>query len=224
MTTFKRFIVFICLAVASIIISGCDKDKTPPELTIETPEITHAAGADIVLSDFILDYISYSDNVTAEADIVIEIVDFDGYDKDVEGTYRITIRATDKAGNYLEKEMTVIVTSADTTAPALTSPVTPIHHIAGEEVDLTQGLEGVDDVDGVNVNFRVVDYGSYDKDIPGSYVVQIVVYDSSGNESAPFDRSVVVSDSYARAEMISFEGEVIRHEALYNPQVLGGHT
>ncbi|MCK9536264.1 MAG: hypothetical protein M0R05_01530 [Bacilli bacterium] len=224
MTTFKRVIVLICFVVVSFIISGCDKDKQSPELIVETPEISHAAGADIELSEYIMDFISYSDNITAVADIKIEIVDFGGYDKAKKGTYQIIIRATDKAGNYAEAKLTVIVTDADTTPPALTSPVTPINHIAGEEVDLTQGLEGVDDVDGINVKFKVTDFGTYNKGLPGSYVVKIVVYDNAGNESAPFNRTIVVSESFTRAEMVSFAGEVIRHEALYNPQVLGGHT
>jgi len=224
MAAFKKIFVFVCLTVVAIVLSGCGKDKVPPELVIETPEISHAAGADIVLAEYIKDFISVSDNVTAEDEIKIEIVDFGGYDKGVKGTYEITIRATDKEGNYTDKKMTVVVTDADTVPPALTKTPTTIYHIAGEEVDLTEGLEGVDDVDGVNVNFKVVDLGDYDRNVPGTYTVMIVVYDNAGNESAPFEREVVVSDSYSRAEMVSFEGEVIRYEALYNPQILAGHT
>ncbi|MDD4308676.1 MAG: hypothetical protein PHU53_07730, partial [Thermoplasmata archaeon] len=195
------------------------EDTVAPVLTIGSASITHQTNATVDL----LEDVTATDDVDAAADITIEVSNFNGYDKSVAGTYVITVKATDKSGNFATGTITVVVKS-DVLAPMLTSAVSDVIHIAGETVDLTRGLEGVDNVDGVNVIFTVSDLLSYNKEVPGEYTIEITMSDAAGNEAAPFTRNVIVQEGYARAEMTSFEGETIRYEALYNPQVLNGVT
>ena len=195
-------------------------DTVAPTLTIGKSEIIHEVN-DAKIN--LLADVTATDNVDAASDITISISDYNGYDKSVEGTYVITVKATDKSGNFSTGTITVIV-KADILPPMVTGAVTTITHLAGETVDLTKGLEGVDDKDGTNVIFTVTDYKNYNKSAPGTYTVEITASDSSGNEGKPFSRTVVVEEAYARAEMTSFEGETIRYEALYNPQIMNGNT
>jgi len=223
MTNFKKFLSLMFLIATVLIISGCirgeDPDTEIPVIVIGNEAITHAVNADVDL----LEFVSATDNETAATDITIEISDYNGYDKSVEGVYVITVTATDGNGNKATGTITVTV-KLDMLAPTVTGAVTTLNHLAGEETDLTKGLTGVDNIDGINVTFTVSDYEDYDKDTPGTYTVKIIVSDNAGNQSAPFSRTVIVSESFSRVEMTSFEGETIRFQALYNPQVLNSNT
>ena len=169
------------------------------------------------------DYITVSDNVTAVENLQVTVDDWGGYDISVDGTYAIVISVEDEAGNESTATLNVVVKS-DILAPMLTGSVSTLTHLAGEEVVLTKGLTGVDNVDGTNITFTVSDLGDYNVDVPGTYVVKIVLSDSSGNTSAPIDRTIVVEEGYTRAEMTSFDGDIIRYQALYNPQIMNGQT
>ena len=168
-------------------------------------------------------YITVTDNVSTAANIVVTISNWGGFDISVVGQYTVEISAEDEAGNISTATIIVIVKS-DILAPMLTGSVSTITHLAGEVVNLTQGLTGVDNVDGVNVIFTVTDLGDYDLATPGTYSVQIQISDAAGNAGTPFARTVIVESSYSRAEMTSFDGDIIRFEALYNPQVFNGNT
>ena len=224
MVKFKKILFLLGLVAFSLVLVACRKDTEAPTITVENTTITHVVNETV---DFLKD-ITVEDNITEASKIKLEVTDWGNYDKAKAGTYVITITATDEAGNSSEVKITVKVEEpedVDDTPPMINaSSNTPINHLAGEEYDLTKGLTGVDNKDGVNVGFKVVDLGSYNKDVAGTYVVKIVAYDSAGNESQPVERTVIVSESYARAEMTSIEGEIVRYKALYNPQVLNGHT
>ena len=224
MASIKKLLLFIVLAVVAFVVVGCGtKDTTPPTITVGQSTITHAVNATI---DIIAEAdITVSDDETPAAEIVVEIKDFGGYDKSVLGSYTVTISAKDAAGNEATVTVTVTVTEpGDTLPPTLVGAVSTINHLAGEEVDLTRNINAVDNVDGTNVIINVHSLGTYNKDVPGTYVIQLTLEDSSGNVSNPFNRTIIVSESYTRAEMTSFEGEVIRMQALYNPQVFNGNT
>ncbi|MDD3107495.1 MAG: hypothetical protein PHP65_06830, partial [Bacilli bacterium] len=194
-------------------------DDVAPTLVIGKPAITHQTNTTVnLLAD-----VSATDNIDVPADIVITISNFNGYDKSVPGTYVITVKATDKSGKFSTGTITVTVKD-DILPPMVTGAVLPITHLAGETVDLTKGLAGVDDKDGVNVIFTVSNLKDYNKEAPGTYTVEITVSDSSGNSGVPFNRTIIVEQGYSRAEMTSFEGDIIRYQALYNPQIMNSNT
>jgi hypothetical protein len=196
-----------------------NSDQVAPVVTVNQDTI-------IIQTDSSFDYAGYvtvSDNVTAVEDLVIEVSDWGSFDVAVEGTYTITIKVTDEAGNFTTANLNVVVKN-DILAPMLTGSVSTVTHLAGEVVDLTKGLTGVDNVDGTNVTFTVSDYSDYNKDVPGTYTIKIVLSDAAGNTSAPINRTIVVEESYARVEMTSFDGDIVRYQALYNPQIMNGNT
>ena len=196
-----------------------DGDQVAPVVTVNQDTI-------ILQTDSSFDYAGYvtvNDDVTAVDDLQVEVSDWGGFDASVEGTYTVTIKVTDEAGNFTTATLNVVVRD-DILAPMLTGSISTVTHLAGEVVELTKGLTGVDNVDGTNVTFTVTDYSDYNKDVPGTYTIKIVLSDSAGNTSAPISRTIVVEESYTRAEMTSFEGEIIRYQALYNPQIMNGNT
>ena len=236
MSQMKRMLVVLLLAVLSVVFVACtDKttttsmptsqttsellDTEAPVITIANTTIMHQTGVEVSLTAGV----SVTDNVSSTANISITIDNYGGYDRSVAGTYTVTVKATDEAGNFSTKTLTVIVKD-DVLAPMLTGANLPVTHLAGEETDLTKGLTAVDNVDGTNVTFTVSSYGDYLNGTPGTYTIQITMTDSSGNTSAPISRQIIVEQAYARAEMTSFAGDIIRQPALYNPQVLNGNT
>jgi len=222
MVKLKKYVIFLGFVFFAFVLAACGKDTEPPTITLESDTYNQVVNETV---DF-LKLVTVTDNKSDASKIKVEVTDWGGYDKSKLGTYVITITATDEAGNFSTAKLTVVVMNKpDTTPPMINqSSVTTINHLAGEEFDLTKGLTGVDNVDGTDVSFKVVDYGTYNKDVAGTYVVKIVAYDKAGNESLPVSRTVIVSESYARAEMISLAGEIVRFKALYNPQVLNGQT
>lgn len=227
----KKSLYFILLMVFALVVSGCNGDKTTTQTTdpngdTQAPVIVLNQDSVVVQIDTTFDvtqYISVSDNVSSLTGITVEVSDWGSYDQSVEGTYVLTIKATDEAGNFSTATITVEVKS-DVLAPMITGSISVVTHLAGELVDLTKGLTGVDNVDGTNVTFTVSNYGDYVATVPGTYVIQVRVQDAAGNLSQPVNRTVIVQNSYTRAEMTSFEGDIIRFQALYNPQVFNGNT
>lgn len=229
----KKYLFFVFVVALMLGVSACNGATTENLTTTansssdtEAPVIVVNQDPIVIETDSTLnveDYITVTDNISDSSNITITVSDWGTYDQSVEGQYSIVVTAEDEAGNQSSATLTVTV-KADILAPMLTGSVSEIHQLTGEVVDLTKGLTGVDNVDGTNVIFAVSDYGGYDKDVAGTYTIYIVALDSSGNKSVPFSRTVVVEESYARAEMVSPEGEIIRFKALYNPQVFNSNT
>src|SRR5690554_4263499 len=74
-------------------------DKIPPAfigaIAGKLPELEHLKGEEIALDEGV----RVRDETTKEEDVVVEIVDLGGYDKDTPGVYTIKFEATDEAGN-----------------------------------------------------------------------------------------------------------------------------
>lgn len=240
----RKSLLLLFLMLLPFVVIGCNKDTTTTTTTGTTTTTTttttssttngdSVAPVITVTNDHVVieidttfnpsSYISVTDNVSTTVNITIVVSDWGTFDQSVEGTYTLTIKATDEAGNFSTATITVQV-KADILAPMITGSVSQLSQLAGETLDLTKGLTGVDNVDGTNVIFTVSSLGDYDADVPGTYVVQITVSDAAGNISAPFNRTIVVQAAFTRAEMTSFEGEIIRFQAVYNPQIFNGNT
>lgn len=194
-------------------------DTVAPVISMTNTTILHQTNAEVDL----LAGITVSDNVATPEQITLIISDFGGYDRSVPGTYTITIRATDPSGNFSTVQRTVIVRN-DILAPIVTGTILPLTHLAGEVVQLTRGISAVDNVDGTNVIFTVSSLGTYNRDIPGTYVIQFTLSDAAGNVSMAYNRTIIVEAAYTRAEMTDFNGNIVRYQALYNPQVFNSHT
>ncbi|MDM5272454.1 DUF5011 domain-containing protein [Sulfurovum sp. zt1-1] len=109
----------------------------------------------------------------------------------VAGTYIITYKATDQAGNTGTISRTVIVV-ADTAAPVVTLNGSATVTIKVGESYTDAGATAVDDVDGV---LTPVQSGSVDTSTPGSYTITWTATDNAGNVGSASRTVIVVEDT-----------------------------
>ena len=85
------------------------KDTIPPAFVDAVdgalPSVSHNVGEETDL----LSGIIARDNITADADIVITVTDDGGYNKDIAGTYTLTLQAQDEDGNLSTVTLEVTV-------------------------------------------------------------------------------------------------------------------
>lgn len=93
------------------------KDTIPPAfigtVSGKLSKITHNQNENV---DLLKDVVA-RDNLTADKDVVITIIDYAGYSKSKPGNYTITIQAADKAGNKttIKRDITVVSTAVQKT-------------------------------------------------------------------------------------------------------------
>jgi endoglucanase Acf2 len=185
---FKPTLMFVSLYAMAFLLSGCggsggsDKgssdsaDRTAPVITvIGSTTVNHEQGT------------SYTDPGATATDAVDGSVPVttSGSVGDAAGTYTITYRAADSAGNTATATRTVIV--ADTTAPVITvvGQASVTHEQGTPYAD--PGASAIDTVDG---SVAVVTTGSVG-DAVGTYTLTYTATDAAGN-SATASRTVVV--------------------------------
>ncbi|MDF2699017.1 MAG: hypothetical protein K0Q49_573 [Haloplasmataceae bacterium] len=72
-----------------------------------------------------------------------------------------------------------------------------VEHLKGEEINLLEGVSARDNVVGSDVEVTVINYGGYEKDIPGDYTIVIQAEDAAGNK-ATVEKTVTVIDTLTR--------------------------
>lgn len=91
------------------------------------------------------------------------------------------------------------------------------------EFDLMDGVSGRDNIDGdITEEIKVSDDG-FDPNVPGEYMINYTLFDSSGNEARPQTRKIVVRDNTIFIPPDIYEGEIkdeIKHPD--NPMLFGG--
>ena len=152
-------------------------DTTGPSFDpIGTMEI-HSGGADI-------DFSTYIENVTDNATGTITLDEVsDTVDYDVPGTYSVTVRATDAAGNQTDETFDVVV--IDNPAPLLTLVGLETLFENGSAVpDFTLYVEAMDAQDGsITITSEMIDTTTVDMDTIGTFDVVYTVIDNDLNES-----------------------------------------
>lgn len=132
------------------------------------------------------------------SDVSVSYVDLPNMSK--AGTYPITVRLTDRYGNFrdITSELTVIV---DTQAPTIrfSDPVTVI---LGEPTDYLNGVTVTDDHDPSPV--ITVDTSQVYPDTPGTYPILYTAVDASGNEAVE-EAMVYVVESNETVDVLSEE-------------------
>nr|WP_294495140.1 polysaccharide deacetylase [uncultured Mediterraneibacter sp.] len=122
-------------------------------------------------------------------DVTPVTLSFKGEVPDREGTFDITVLATDTSGNRTEKTAS-FTRVKDTEAPALQG-IDDVELLQGQTCDFNQGVTVTDDLDPqpqFSVNADQVDFT-----VPGTYEVTYTVKDRSGNEAA-LTRKVTVKE------------------------------
>ena len=164
---------------------GTEPDTIPPEITLIGPAtVTVQLGATYTDAGA-----TATDNV--DGDITDSIVVDNPVDTRVAGTYTVTYRVTDQAGNTTVATRTVIVQAlADTVPPDITliGPATVTVQLGATYTDA--GATATDNADGDITNRIVVD-NPVDTSSAGTYTVSYSVEDLAGN-SAVATRTVIV--------------------------------
>jgi len=111
-------------------------------------------------------------------------------DYDTPGTYSVTVRLTDGAGNYSEQEVTITV--EDTTGPTFDVILEQTIDFGESDIDWTDFIENeLDNSDGALTLVEVTD--NVDYDTAGTYTVTVKVVDEALNETLQ-EFNVVVSE------------------------------
>ncbi|MDF2700022.1 MAG: hypothetical protein K0Q49_1578, partial [Haloplasmataceae bacterium] len=107
--------------------------------------------------------------------------------------FGITLLACSNTTTSEEKTTATTQTSATTVGstdkipPAFVGAVQgklqAVEQLKGEEIDLLEGVQARDNVVGTDVEIAIINYGGYDKEIPGEYTITIQAEDEVGNKS-----------------------------------------
>lgn len=160
-------------------------DATPPTITLDgTNPLTISAGSSYVEPGF-----TATDNV--DGDLTSSVTVTGQVNGNVPGSYSLTYSVTDAAGNTATATRTVQV--VDTGAPVITlTGDNPLTITQGTEY-VEPGYAATDAVEG-DLTAQVQVTGSVDHLSPGTYNLNYVVQDSSGNQGSA-TRSVVVEQA-----------------------------
>jgi hypothetical protein len=150
---------------------------------------------------------SATDNI--DGDITSSITSVSDVNADIAGSYTVTYRVVDNAGNEAEQKVRSVNVS-DTTRPI-------IKLIGDSEIQHEQGTpytdagaSATDNIDG-DITSSITSVSDVNADIAGSYTVTYRVVDNAGNEAEQKVRSVNVSDT--TRPMIELIGDnEIEHE------------
>lgn len=165
------------------------QDTIPPEITEKTGEIYLQAGKQYTPYDLIDTVTDISGNV----DLQIEA---EGQDRKIlsyedTGTYTVTVKATDPAGNVAKSQVTFLVD----TPPEITGM--PEAYVAeGSEVSLAEFAQGVtayDEVDGELTEQILIDTSAVDWNTEGEYQVIYSVADGYGLLGISYSNVYVMS-------------------------------
>ena len=114
---YKKVLSIFFITILSFVLFACKTDEPKDETPVDTipphfvgaiggelPSITHLKGEEInVLSGVVA-----RDNIP-DTEVIVTVIDWDGYDKDIPGEYTITIQAEDEAGNKSTVTRKIIV-------------------------------------------------------------------------------------------------------------------
>ncbi len=153
-------------------------DTTAPDFSVHS--VSYLAGTAPKAKDFVSDYDDASPVTFSFKNVP---------DTDKEGTFDITVVATDEAGNTAEQS-TAVVFYYDTVPPVI-SGYRDFSFILGESCDFSEGVTAYDAVWGdvkVNVDSSAVDTGT-----AGTYSLIYTATDGSGN-TAEVSVSVIIRE------------------------------
>jgi hypothetical protein len=164
-------------------------DRTPPIITlIGSPTINHEVG-----TIFVDPGATASDNINGN---LTASINFSGsVNASVPGTYTLTYRVSDTAGNQATAvNRTVVV--ADTGAPSISLNGSPtiLHELQTPYTDL--GATATDAADG-NLTSSISTNGTVNSNIADTYTITYDVSDSNGNPATTATRTIFVADRTA---------------------------
>lgn len=168
-------------------------DTTPPTINGTSP-VTRELGI-VNNNNQLLALFNYSDNVTLPSAIVTELIGNVNYSQ--VGTYNVSIRATDLAGNQANRSIQFIIAPTDITPPVISGPNSLFIQLGQYETI----SELIDDKYTITDNVELVGYttsGTINFNELGTYDIVITAIDLRNNESEKFVRVTVRDNSVSQ--------------------------
>lgn len=146
--------------------------------------------------------VTFSDNYTPSNEIQIDI-NPTTLDTTTAGVFTVTYRATDSSGNYKETSRTYNVVEEPITPPDPIDTVKPIVQLSYNTITVTKGenveLPTVSVID-TDIDVEILQTGTYDNMVAGTYTIVYTATDSSGNISDPVTFTIIVTEPQVEPE------------------------
>jgi 5'-nucleotidase / UDP-sugar diphosphatase len=173
-------IIFIIIIFS---ISGCVNDSQP---STGIPTISNIENVIYTIGDEIPNYL---EDITAYDYLgqMISTINVDDSEVDYEqpGNYYVYYSVTDTQGSRITATITITVKAADVvvdyTYPLFEGVENIIYYIGQDIFDYKSVITASDLVDGDLTDDIIYDEGALDYEVPGIYIINLVVSDSSGN-------------------------------------------
>lgn len=146
--------------------------------------------------------VSVLDNYTPSNEIQIDM-DPHVLDTTTAGVFTVTYRATDSSGNYKETSRTYNVIDGPVTPLDPIDTVKPIVQLSYNTITVTKGgnvaLPTVNVID-TDIDVEILQTGTYDNMVVGTYTIVYTATDSSGNISDPVTFTIIVTEPQVEPE------------------------
>lgn len=184
----KKTIMYVLLAVLSLTLSGCGTIQDIDTSVLPQINIKDNYTIEVTTDGFDLSTIITLEDDAEETELVqTSVLDYNGFDVSVLGTYDISVLVSDEDGTSSIDTITVDV--VDTTPPTIALK-------GSNELSITVGTSYIDSgvimLDNSNSNLEVVIVGTVNNSKVGTYVIEYYTEDESGNKSETIYRSVHV--------------------------------
>ncbi len=185
--TTKITILNINATYSGTVIQPLTKDSTRPIITADG-KVSYPEGTTKTTTEFLTDI-----HATTDDGSPIE-VDLNAVDFGTAGSYTVTLTAVDTAGNEATPvDVTIIITSVDTSKPVITADE-KVSYPDGTTKTAAEFLTDIhattDDGSPIEVDLNAVDFGT-----AGSYTVTLTAVDTAGNEAAPIQVTIIITNS-----------------------------
>ncbi|EAD5789322.1 lmo0801 family class 1 internalin, partial [Listeria monocytogenes] len=185
--TTKITILNINATYSGTVIQPLTKDSTRPIITADE-KVSYPEGTTKTTTEFLTDI-----HATTDDGSPIE-VDLNAVDFGTAGSYTVTLTAVDTAGNEATPvDVTIIITSVDTSKPVITADE-KVSYPDGTTKTAAEFLTDIhattDDGSPIEVDLNAVDFGT-----AGSYTVTLTAVDTAGNEAAPIQVTIIITNS-----------------------------
>ncbi|HCW3225022.1 TPA: lmo0801 family class 1 internalin, partial [Listeria monocytogenes] len=185
--TTKITILNINATYSGTVIQPLTKDSTRPIITADE-KVSYPEGTTKTTTEFLTDI-----HATTDDGSPIE-VDLNAVDFGTAGSYTVTLTAVDTAGNEATPvDVTIIITSVDTSKPVITADE-KVSYPEGTTKTAAEFLTDIhattDDGSPIEVDLNAVDFGT-----AGSYTVTLTAVDTAGNEAAPIQVTIIITNS-----------------------------
>jgi 2',3'-cyclic-nucleotide 2'-phosphodiesterase (5'-nucleotidase family) len=179
----RKILQAIIFIIIMFSIYGCEIDEQPSS---GIPTISNIQDVTYTIGD---EAPNYLEDITAYDHLgqVIStiIVDDSEVDYQMPGNYNVYYRVTDAQGSKITATITITVKAADIvtdyTLPQIQGVRNIIYYIGQDIVDYKSEITASDVIDGDLTDDIIFDEGLLDYEVPGVYIIELVVSDSSGN-------------------------------------------